>query len=453
MRVVLARVAPVVLLGLAVTFLSTRDVPQASSPSALTDLERAQQARDLLTDVTDTRSTVQTEVAAAIARIDALLALLAPVDCVTSSWQLVSTAWDVCQPNGTQIGTQLWTRDVLTAPANGGAACGLLQETRTVSQPCTYVPPVEDCGPLGTGNSKDDNGDGQTDEGCAVPPPNGQHAFFDRLAPLALLTHSMRTLADISKPSMNDNTTSTPPVEIDSVMDAALWQNRQIDATRFQSDMRQKYWTMPYAAGQSLTLTWDFKISASATCRTGVTDCLDHYKMAKIVPGGTGYAWLLPKLHFRTGNRPPGTIEFKLTSTDAQYWYAGGNMYPLSAGGGEWIRGVSSTGLPVPPPRYFFLPDEWVRVIIFLDGPFGGGVNGSPVRLHVWMVAPSTGPVKLYDGLTYESPAQASRFYIHYDSSDEDHTNGFIKAWGRNWAAIPGLTLPDVERLSRELPQ
>lgn len=63
-----------------------------------------------------------------------------PVDCVVSDWAFQSaTAWSACV-NGQQTRTEIWTRTITTQPANGGAACPALSETRTGTQTCTAPP-------------------------------------------------------------------------------------------------------------------------------------------------------------------------------------------------------------------------------------------------------------------------------------------------------------------------
>lgn len=62
-----------------------------------------------------------------------------PVNCVTSEWSawVPTSEWQpaVCT-TGTQSRTEKRTRTVITPPANGGTACGALEETRTVTQTC-----------------------------------------------------------------------------------------------------------------------------------------------------------------------------------------------------------------------------------------------------------------------------------------------------------------------------
>ena len=63
-----------------------------------------------------------------------------PVDCVVSAWSLQSaTPWGLCT-GGQQSRTETWVRSVVTQPANGGAACGPLQEERIATQACTATP-------------------------------------------------------------------------------------------------------------------------------------------------------------------------------------------------------------------------------------------------------------------------------------------------------------------------
>lgn len=66
----------------------------------------------------------------------------APVDCVVSAfsnWQPASE-WGACT-DSVQTRTETRTRTIITQPANGGLACPLLSETRTVTQACTVTPP------------------------------------------------------------------------------------------------------------------------------------------------------------------------------------------------------------------------------------------------------------------------------------------------------------------------
>lgn len=63
-----------------------------------------------------------------------------PVDCVVSDWSLQSAGpWSACV-NNQQTRQETWARTILTPPANGGAACPALTETRTGTQACTPTP-------------------------------------------------------------------------------------------------------------------------------------------------------------------------------------------------------------------------------------------------------------------------------------------------------------------------
>lgn len=63
-----------------------------------------------------------------------------PVDCVVSEWSAwVPGEWSACS-NGTQTRTETRARTILTQPANGGGACPVMTETRTVSQACGSAP-------------------------------------------------------------------------------------------------------------------------------------------------------------------------------------------------------------------------------------------------------------------------------------------------------------------------
>lgn len=62
-----------------------------------------------------------------------------PVDCVVSIWS--DWAGGVCA-GGTQARQETRSRAVVTQPANGGAVCPALTETRTAAQPCTVPDPT-----------------------------------------------------------------------------------------------------------------------------------------------------------------------------------------------------------------------------------------------------------------------------------------------------------------------
>ena len=65
-----------------------------------------------------------------------------PVDCVLSAWGpwVPTTAWSACV-GGVQSRTEGRSRTIITAPANGGAPCGPLTESRLATQPCVVEPP------------------------------------------------------------------------------------------------------------------------------------------------------------------------------------------------------------------------------------------------------------------------------------------------------------------------
>ncbi len=65
-----------------------------------------------------------------------------PVNCVVSAWAFQSaTAWGACT-GGQRSRTETWARTVVTPPANGGAACPALTQTRTATQTCSTTTPA-----------------------------------------------------------------------------------------------------------------------------------------------------------------------------------------------------------------------------------------------------------------------------------------------------------------------
>lgn len=63
-----------------------------------------------------------------------------PINCVVSAYGAwTGGAWSTCV-NGAQTRQETRARTITTQPANGGAACPVLTETRTATQPCTTAP-------------------------------------------------------------------------------------------------------------------------------------------------------------------------------------------------------------------------------------------------------------------------------------------------------------------------
>ena len=61
------------------------------------------------------------------------------VDCQMSGWTFTSaTAWSACS-SGQRTRNETWNRTILTPPSGGGAACGITQEVRVVSEPCAVA--------------------------------------------------------------------------------------------------------------------------------------------------------------------------------------------------------------------------------------------------------------------------------------------------------------------------
>ena len=65
------------------------------------------------------------------------------VDCQMSGWTFTSaTAWSACT-SGQRTRNETWNRTITTQPSGGGAACGVTQEVRAVSEPCAAAPTAQ----------------------------------------------------------------------------------------------------------------------------------------------------------------------------------------------------------------------------------------------------------------------------------------------------------------------
>ena len=87
-----------------------------------------------------TYTLVATGAGGSVTRTATVTPTLAPVDCVVSAWSFyTATSWGLCT-GGQQSRTETWRRTIITSPANGGAACGPLEEQRVTTQACVAAP-------------------------------------------------------------------------------------------------------------------------------------------------------------------------------------------------------------------------------------------------------------------------------------------------------------------------
>lgn len=89
-----------------------------------------------------------------------------PIACAVSAWGpwQPTTGWSACSASQQSRGEQR-ARAIVTPAQFGGAACPVLQEARSATQPCTPLPTpaAESCG-----DAQDNDGDGRIDEHCTA---------------------------------------------------------------------------------------------------------------------------------------------------------------------------------------------------------------------------------------------------------------------------------------------
>lgn len=83
----------------------------------------------------------------AVPPVDPPPPLPAAVDCVVSAWTETPGAWSACS-SGQQTRTVVLGRTITTQPANGGAACSALVDSRVETRTCTVTPPTTGSAPF-----------------------------------------------------------------------------------------------------------------------------------------------------------------------------------------------------------------------------------------------------------------------------------------------------------------
>jgi hypothetical protein len=161
-----------------------------------------------------------------------------PVDCVLGPEVITAeTPLEDCQPNGFQAVEVAWTKDIVTPPAHGGAACGPTSGTRIEPRACAYVPPVE--------------------------PPPGEHPDFEARSarPDCVLSASLRTDEDILKYRKNNNASLA---EYDA----------EADACRFSLapnyNIGRQFWFRFTPEKAIRTVIGEFKFSTNWTAANGL---------------------------------------------------------------------------------------------------------------------------------------------------------------------------------------
>lgn len=123
--------------------LFTRDI-QCTNPVSVPVPDPAGKYYDLTTTATNSAGASYPSGGLRIASLPTSVEPPTKIDCVVSAYgEWTVTPWTPAACDGTGIQTQQQThsRTITTQPANGGAACPALSESRTVTQPCVIPAP------------------------------------------------------------------------------------------------------------------------------------------------------------------------------------------------------------------------------------------------------------------------------------------------------------------------
>lgn len=155
------------------------------------------------------------------------------------------------------------------------------------------------------------------------------------------------------------------------------------------------------------------------------------------------YAIVILKTQWKKGfNRGDGSLCELMLTLPGQQWVVPGQSDRVTLGEEILYPRVA---------QFFMQANVWTRYWMFFDGDIGGGAGGPVVQFSAWAADETRTPVLLYDRVPLYTPtAGFDKFRFAYDTSGESTyqvANPLSKSWNRNYIAISGLSLPDVQGL------
>jgi hypothetical protein len=330
-----------------------------------------------------------------------------PVDCVLSDFALTTTSpWSACV-GGVQTRDEVWTRTVLTPPANGGAACGPLSETRQATQ------------------------------SCQIQPPPGGHAYFDMhcASSAKLACYSLRDSKQLDHPNNGGFAHSNARalvVTYDPVVDAA----RVTIDTSSNSLSNQVRLPIP-AYGSSLFVTWDAWYGDE--WRSGISGLETHKEFQFASPATR----IWTEVRSRFSQAPKDQI----ARVDVRYYgtaFGPGSGWDYYLNPAHWSGSKDAIGPQT--GEFVIAPKTWTRYYAHFEQDPSGYVAFS-----LWMADVNRLPVNLLDRrlIKPNSSGRWESFWLEFNTSTNNVKPGRppLVAYVRNVVMLRGVTSSDVPAL------
>jgi hypothetical protein len=338
-----------------------------------------------------------------------MLGKVAPVLFVAlASVSLVSSQSAATQESTKQ--TKAEKKQAKAAQRNKTAASSneAVEQEQAARQPCTPAASVEHAS--------------ATNEKAA-----GAHAYFRSLASRSdcVAAYGLRKQTELdSVNTAGKRSDKKRPVVYDPAQDAARVEIYAPSTT----DIKGKMLPIGINSG-SMLLTWEFKFDENF--RFVKEGNVSRHKTWRINPG----PWLAVRTDYKHASRQ-GKFAELLFSMPAKRFLGPGARRGAPGWFGEMLQPQRAT--------FYFEPDTWVRVWIFVDG-----LDKDVCYLSVWAADEKRDPVQLYDKVALIPNANGiGNFQIEYDTSGDTANNPKeMHAWNRNVVVLHNIPSAEVTGL------
>ena len=256
------------------------------------------------------------------------------------------------------------------------------------------------------------------------------HTYYESLASRpgdCMAAYSLRSQAQLDGlETAADSSTVRRPIVYDAVQDAAM-------ATIYapvSADVKGKFLPMRTATG-SLLLTWDFRFDEQFRWLT--EGHLRRHKTWRLNPG----PWLAVRTDYQHAAHVGEFAEI-LFSMPASRFLGPGSTRGAPSWFGEALQPALAT--------FYFGPDTWVRVWIFVEG-----LEKEVCYMSVWVADERRDPVQIYNNIALLPNHEGGglfNFQIEYDTSGDQATNPKeMHSWNRNVVMLRNVSKATVAGL------
>jgi hypothetical protein len=277
--------------------------------------------------------------------------------------------------------------------------------------------------------------DERSPDGSSGQGKGSRHAYFDRLVgrPDCAAAYSLRSQAEIDRlDTVNKNSLKKRAIVYDPTQDAAKLTIHAPTST----DIKGKLLPLDISSG-SMVLTWDFRFDEQFRWRQN--GYMIRHKTWRLLPG----PWLAIRTDYKHAARQ-GKFGELLFSMPAKRFLGPGTRRGAPGWFGEMLQPQRAT--------FYFEPDTWVRVWIFVQG-----LDDDVCYFSAWAGDERRDPIQLYDRIALIPNRKANgfkHFQIEYDTSGDTAENPReMHSWNRNVVVLEGVPADAIgELLERPRP-